>query len=96
MKEVTTVGVDLAKSLLTVHGVNAAGWMVLRKTVRREKLMALIAALPARSASSRAARRTSGRASSRDTVVAWGHDGALCRGLPEEFEERRQRWCADL
>jgi transposase len=46
MKEVTTVGVDLAKSLFTVHGVDAAGHTVLRKTVRREKLMELIASLP--------------------------------------------------
>jgi transposase len=46
MKEITTVGVDLAKSVFTVHGVDAAGRTVLRKTVRREKLMELIAALP--------------------------------------------------
>src|SRR5436853_7207732 len=44
MKEITTVGVDLAKSVFTVHGVDAAGRMVLRKTVRRKKLMGLIAA----------------------------------------------------
>jgi transposase len=46
MKEVTTVGVDLAKSVFTLHGVDAAGRTVLRKTVRREKLMELIAELP--------------------------------------------------
>ena len=46
MKEITTVGVDLAKSVLTVHGVDSAGRTVLRKTVRREELMELIAALP--------------------------------------------------
>ena len=46
MKEITTVGVDLAKSVFTVHGVDAAGRTVLRKTVRREKLMELMVALP--------------------------------------------------
>ncbi|HXX83369.1 MAG TPA: IS110 family transposase [Casimicrobiaceae bacterium] len=46
MREITTVGVDLAKSVFTVHGVDAAGRTMLRKTVRREKLMELIAALP--------------------------------------------------
>ena len=46
MAEVTTVGVDLAKSVFTVHGVDVAGRTVLRKTVRREKLLELIAALP--------------------------------------------------
>jgi transposase len=46
MREITTVGVDLAKSVFTVHGVDAAGHTVLRKTVRRDKLMELIATLP--------------------------------------------------
>jgi transposase len=46
MKQITTVGVDLAKSIFTVHGVDSSGRTVLRKTVRREKLMELVAALP--------------------------------------------------
>src|SRR5205809_4416950 len=46
MKEITTVGVDLAKSVFTVHGVDALGRVVLRKTVRREQLVELIAGLP--------------------------------------------------
>ena len=46
MKEITTVGVDLAKSIFTVHGVGAMGRTVLRKTVRRERLMELVARLP--------------------------------------------------
>ena len=46
MKEITTVGVDLAKSVFTVHGVDRVGRTVLRKTVRREKLMELSAGLP--------------------------------------------------
>jgi transposase len=45
MKQVTTVGVDLAKAVFTVHGVDAAGHVVLRKTVRRERLIELIASL---------------------------------------------------
>lgn len=46
MKEITTVGVDLAKAVFTVHGVDSAGHVLLRKTVRREKLMELVAGLP--------------------------------------------------
>src|SRR6266581_5943548 len=46
MKEITTVGVDLAKSVFTVHGVDAMGRVVLRKTVRRAQLVELIAGLP--------------------------------------------------
>ena len=46
MKEITTVGIDLAKTLFAVHGVDAVGRTMLRKTVRREQVMELIAALP--------------------------------------------------
>lgn len=46
MKEITTVGIDLAKSVFSVHGVDRMGRTVLRKVVRREKLMELIATLP--------------------------------------------------
>ena len=35
MNKITTVGVDLAKSVFSVHGVDADGRTVLRKTVRR-------------------------------------------------------------
>jgi transposase len=46
MNEITTVGIDLAKSVFTVHGVDGMGRTVLRRTIRREKLMELIVALP--------------------------------------------------
>ena len=36
MKQITTVGVDLAKSVFPVRGVGAAGRTVLRKTVRHQ------------------------------------------------------------
>ena len=46
MNNVTTVGIDLAKNAFAVHGVDALGRVVLRRTVRREKLCELIAQLP--------------------------------------------------
>ena len=46
MDKVTTVGIDLAKRVFALHGVDAAGRAVLRKTVRREQLMELVAGLP--------------------------------------------------
>ena len=35
MSEITTVGIDLAKNVLSVHGVDAHGKAVLRKTLSR-------------------------------------------------------------
>ena len=45
--KITTVGLDLAKSVFTLHGVDEHGSTVLRKTVRRAKLLELFAQLPA-------------------------------------------------
>ncbi len=45
MSDVTTVGIDLAKSVFSVHGVDGVGAVVLRTSVRREKLLGRIAQL---------------------------------------------------
>ena len=46
MNNITTVGIDLAKNVFSVHGVDAAGAVVLRKTVTRARLSVLMAQLP--------------------------------------------------
>ena len=46
MSEVSTVGIDLAKNVFSIHGVNAGGMVVLRRTVSRAKLAELVAQLP--------------------------------------------------
>ena len=46
MEQVTTVGIDLAKRVFVLHGVDCAGRVVLRKTVYREQLMDVVAQLP--------------------------------------------------
>lgn len=44
---IVTIGIDLAKNIFAVHGVNTAGKPELvRSDVRRAKLLALIANLP--------------------------------------------------
>ena len=44
---IVTVGIDLAKNVFAVHGVNAAGQLILVKpSVPRAKLLELIASLP--------------------------------------------------
>ena len=46
MDKVTTVGIDLAKRVFALHGVDASGRVVLRKTVRREQFVETVAKLP--------------------------------------------------
>jgi len=46
MDKITSVGLDLAKQIIQVHAVDGAGRVVLRKAVRRERLLALLAQFP--------------------------------------------------
>ena len=46
MGEVSTIGLDIAKSVFQVHGVDADGAIVIRKRIGRAKLLEFFAALP--------------------------------------------------
>jgi len=45
MSEVTAIGLDLAKHVFQVHGVDAIGAVVLRKQLRRDQVVAFFTAL---------------------------------------------------
>lgn len=45
--QITTVGLDLAKNVFQVHGVNAHGKVVVRKQLRRDQVASFFANLPA-------------------------------------------------
>src|ERR1700759_738581 len=47
MGEVVTVGLDIAKSVFQVHGVDAAGEVIVRRQIRRAQLLQYFAQLPA-------------------------------------------------
>jgi transposase len=47
MEKVTTVGIDLAKNVFSLHAVDVAGRVVLRRMVRRDQLEEVVAKLPA-------------------------------------------------
>ena len=42
MNEITTVGLDLAKHVFQVHGVDAEGTTVLRKQLRRGQVLGVL------------------------------------------------------
>jgi transposase len=44
--EISTIGLDLAKSIFQVHGINDAGEVVVRKSLRRPQLLPFFAKLP--------------------------------------------------
>src|SRR5215510_14879806 len=47
MGEVSTIGLDIAKSIFQIHGVDADGAVVIRKRISRAKLLEFFASLPA-------------------------------------------------
>jgi transposase len=44
--QITTIGLDLAKSVFQVHGVDATGQAVVRKSLRRSQMLPFFAKLP--------------------------------------------------
>jgi transposase len=46
MKEVTTIGLDLAKKVFQVHGVDRAGAVTVRRSLRRKQVVPFFAKLP--------------------------------------------------
>jgi transposase len=46
MQSLTTIGLDIAKSVFQVHGVDAAGQVVVRRQLRRRHVLAFFQKLP--------------------------------------------------
>src|SRR5918911_4257213 len=46
MQSISTIGLDIAKSVFQVHGVDAVGQMVLRRQLRRRHVLAFFQKLP--------------------------------------------------
>jgi transposase len=46
MQTITTIGLDIAKSVFQVHGVDAAGQVVVRRQLKRRSVLAFFQRLP--------------------------------------------------
>ena len=46
MQTVKTIGLDIAKSVFQVHGVDAAGQVIIRRQLKRRHVLALFQKLP--------------------------------------------------
>ena len=46
METITTIGLDIAKSVFQVHGVDAAGEVVVRRRLSRGRVLTLFEKLP--------------------------------------------------
>ena len=70
MQAVTTIGLDIAKSVFQVHGINAAGNVLVRRQLKRRYVLAFSRSCRHASLASRPAqRRIIGRVSSRRSAT---------------------------
>ena len=70
MQTITTIGLDIAKSVFQVHGVDAAGQVVIRRQLKRRHVLAFFQKLPPCLVGIEAcARLTIGRASCRHLAI---------------------------
>ena len=71
--QITTIGLDIAKNVFQVHGIDAAENVIVRKRLRRSQVLVFFKALPRVSLAWRPAPRPIiGRASSRSLVTGCG------------------------
>jgi transposase len=70
MQTITTIGLDIAKSVFQVHGVDAAGEVVIRRQLKRRSVLAFFQMLPPCLVGIEAwPRRTIGRASLKHLAI---------------------------
>ena len=73
MQTVTTVGLDIAKSVFQVHGVDREGHVIIRRQLRRRYVLAFFESLCTVPGRDRGLRCGAGRSTSVKTVhsIAW-------------------------
>ena len=65
MEAITTIGLDIAKSVFQVHGIDAEGNVILRRQLKRRYVLSFFQKLPPYLVLKPAPRRIIGRANSR-------------------------------
>jgi transposase len=85
MQTITTIGLDIAKSVFQVHGVDAAGQVVIRRQLKRRYVLAFFpeaAAMPGRHRGLRLVAPLVARAPG-----TWSHRAVDAAGLREALRQ---------
>ena len=92
MQSVTTIGLDIAKSVFQVHGIDTNGQVVIRRQLKRRYVLASFRSSPlARLASRPVRHRTTGRASYRLWVTLFTY----AAGYVKPYVKRQKNDAAD-
>ena len=93
MGEVSTVGIDLAKSVFQIHGADASGAVMVRKKLRRDEVLAFFSTLPSCTVAMEAC--ASAHHWARE-IAALGHDTKLIPpAYVKPFVKRQKNDAAD-
>jgi hypothetical protein len=92
MGEVSTIGLDIAKSVFQVHGVDDDGTVVIRKRISRAKVLEFFSALPSCVVGLESVPERSLLEPLPSGTGPHGEAAAteLCEGLSQTQQERRQ------
>jgi transposase len=85
MQTITTIGLDIAKSVFQVHGVDTEGNVVLRRQLKRRYVLVFFQKLPSCLVGIEAC--ASSHHWSRELQVAWPHRSPDAAGLREALCE---------
>src|SRR5262249_39469160 len=96
MGEVTTIGLDLAKHVFQVHGVDAEGGTVLRKQLRRAQVLAFFSRLPPCLVGLEACATAQGAGVARAWPRGSTDAGAIREGVHQAQQARCRRCGSDL
>jgi transposase len=91
MQSISTVGLDIAKSVFQVHGVDAAGQVVIRRQLRRRQVVAFFQKLRPCLVGIEACASSHHWSRELETLGAYGTIDAagLCEALRQAAEERQ-------
>ena len=81
MQTVTTIGLDIAKSVFQVHGVDAGGQVIIRRQLKRRYVLAFFQKLPPVSGRHRSLRVLAPLVTR--AAGTWSHRAADAAGLRE-------------
>jgi transposase len=89
MQTVTTIGLDIAKSVFQVHGVDASGQVVIRRQLKRRAVLSSFCEAPAMPGWYRSLRFVASLVARASSVGAHGAIDAtcLCEALRQTTEE---------
>ena len=91
MQTITTIGLDIAKSVFQVHGVDAEGQVVIRRQLKRRYVLAFFQKLPPCLVGIEAC--ASSHHWSRELPGAWAHGAPDASGLREALRQAAEERC---